>query len=294
MSNAAATARATGATGELAPEVCVPKIAATRARFVETLRSLGLERGADAFVVSDLAVCGLPECFPKAGPELLEFYHDGLAEAVGLDGAPGGTLACITYSFDFVRTRVYDSRTTRTKHGVLNEFLRTRPGAVRSLHPFGSCAALGANADRFMRDCGPSCFGQGSPFTRLIAADARCVVIGKRPGHVPLFHTAEQFVGVPYAYNKRLTGEVTHEGERVDREFTAFLRYKHLDVRYDFPFIYDAMEANVAHRKAPWLRASVAVFSMRAYYDWIAARYERDVHAFLLQPPDYAGDGPPA
>ncbi|HLU55545.1 MAG TPA: aminoglycoside 3-N-acetyltransferase [Pseudonocardia sp.] len=109
----------------------------------------------------------------------------------------------------------FDPRASRAArdNGVLPEFLRTTPGALRSGNPGASVAALGARAEWFTADHPLDYgYGPGSPLAKLVEAGGRVVMIGAPLDTMTLLHHAEHLADLP--------------GKRV--------------IRYEVPFATDA------------------------------------------------------
>ncbi len=93
------------------------------------------------------------------------------------------------------------SRATRD-NGILPEFIRTTPGALRSGNPGASVAALGARAEWLTADHPLDYgYGEGSPLARLVAADGKVLNIGAPRDTMTLLHHAEHLARIP---NKRI------------------------------------------------------------------------------------------
>lgn len=83
-------------------------------------------------------------------------------------------------------------------HGVLAEFIRTTPGALRSGNPGASVAALGAGAEAFTADHPLDYgYGEGSPFARLVAAGGKVLMVGAPLDAMTLLHHAEHLADIP-------------------------------------------------------------------------------------------------
>ncbi len=116
-----------------------------------------------------------------------------------------GTLAVPTFTMtggmaDTLRSGgVFDLRTTPSGTGRITEIIRQHPGAVRSLHPTHSVAALGPRAEWLTeahhRDT--HSFGAISPFVRLIEADGFVLGLGIDLGPVTFVHTVEDLSDFP-------------------------------------------------------------------------------------------------
>ncbi|HCO55961.1 MAG TPA: aminoglycoside 3-N-acetyltransferase [Pelagibacterium sp.] len=87
-------------------------------------------------------------------------------------------------------------------HGVLPEFLRTTPGALRSDNPGASMTAIGARADWLVADHALDYgYGPGSPLARLVEAGGKVLMVGAPHDTMTLIHHAEHLADIP---NKRI------------------------------------------------------------------------------------------
>lgn len=89
------------------------------------------------------------------------------------------------------------SRATRD-HGVLAEFIRTTPGALRSGNPGASVAAIGARASWLTADHPMDYgYGDGSPLAKLVEAGGQVLMVGAPLDTMTLLHHAEHLARVP-------------------------------------------------------------------------------------------------
>ncbi|MDU0575562.1 aminoglycoside 3-N-acetyltransferase [Pseudomonas aeruginosa] len=90
-------------------------------------------------------------------------------------------------------------------NGVLPEFLRTTPGALRSSNPGASIVALGAKAEWFTADHPLDYgYGEGSPLAKLVAAGGKVLMLGAPLDTLTLLHHAEHLAGIPGKRIKRV------------------------------------------------------------------------------------------
>lgn len=102
-------------------------------------------------------------------------------------------------------------------HGVLAEVLRRWPGALRSLNPGASVAAVGARAGWLCADHPLHYgYGPGSPLAKLCGAGGKVLLLGAHFDHVTLLHHAEHLARVPHKRVCRYT--VAIEGRAVEIE----------------------------------------------------------------------------
>ena len=132
------------------------------------LAGLGIEPGDVIFVHSSMKRIGNV----RNGPDTV---IDALLGAVG----PEGTVLMPAYSMP-LRSQVatlenfggFDPLTPPDTVGFLPETFRKREGAVRSIHPTSSVAAMGKMAAEMTagHHLSPTCFGEGTPFHNFLKA----------------------------------------------------------------------------------------------------------------------------
>lgn len=114
------------------------------------------------------------------------------------------------------------SRADRRKMGILTEYLRTRPGAHRSRHPF-SYIAVGQHA-KWITDNHPWQYrdGPGSPLAKLCELGGVVLLLGSPVGDVTLLHHAEHLADVPNKKVDRYRMPVLQDGRRVWMDFEEY------------------------------------------------------------------------
>ncbi len=100
----------------------------------------------------------------------------------------------------------FDPATARAirDNGIFPEFLRTTPGALRSGNPGASIVALGARAAEITADHPLDYgYGPGTPLARLVALNARVLLVGAPLDTMTLLHHAEHLARLPGKRVKR-------------------------------------------------------------------------------------------
>jgi aminoglycoside N3'-acetyltransferase len=181
---------------------------------------------------------------------------DAMLEAIG----PSRTLIMPSYTFSFVRSRVFDAANTPGETGTLSEALRKHEGAVRTTRAIYSHVMAGPDADRFSGASPEHAWGAGSDGEKFLALDALYVTLGL-PWHetCSLFHVPELTEKVPYRYFKRFQGNAILTGGE-ERPIQETMLVRSLDVPADTDFA----PATVAFENLPELRRSEAPFPMQA------------------------------
>ena len=94
--------------------------------------------------------------------------------------------------FDPARTRA------ARQNGMLPEFLRTTPGALRSGNPGASVTALGAKAEWLTADHPLDYgYGPGTPLARLVEGRGKVLMLGAPLDTMTLLHHAEHLAKLP-------------------------------------------------------------------------------------------------
>jgi aminoglycoside N3'-acetyltransferase len=119
-----------------------------------------------------------------------------------------GTLVLPTFPFvrgheEHLRTHPHlDVRTTPTRVGVLNEFVRRLPDARRSIDPDLPVSARGPDALGIVGDLptGPDPKGPDSPFHRVLASGGTLVGLGVTTNYMGLTHVIDARFRHRYAF----------------------------------------------------------------------------------------------
>ena len=248
------------------------------------LAEVGVQPGQVVYLQADLSTVGrvvgaaTREAFCAA-------YLDALFDLLG----PDGTVAMPTYTTQVARfDQAFVWEETPTVLGLLPEYLRTRPGAVRSIHPLHSVTALGAAAERLCSGNSTASFGWHSPFHRLYDSGAKILTIGLPSGYAAgIAHHLEAACALPYVYNKLLKWKPIVGGRPVDKPFTATVRHLDLDFNYD-------LARHVRHlRHQGWVRSGrlggawLHLTDYRVAFDEATARLADDPFYLLVKPPEF-------
>lgn len=172
----------------------------TRQDLVEGLQDIGIKAGCSVLVHSSLSSFGIVEGGAAA-------VIGALREAVG----ERGTLIVPTLTGKKSDSRevppVFDVRKTPCWTGIIPETFRKMDGALRSLHPTHSAAAIGARRnfiveghEKILTPC-----GEGSPYYKNCIIGGYILLIGVDQNSNTTVHTCEEVSNVPYHLHKEIT-----------------------------------------------------------------------------------------
>lgn len=136
---------------------------------------------------------------------------DGLMDVIGQSGA----LAVSTLTHYYPKGPRYDRDTTPTNVGIIAETLRKRPGAVRSLNPTHSIAAIGGRAEELCADhekCATVC-GEGSPYTKLRDMGGKIALLGVDMNRNTTLHSIEDLEDCSYLETRPALRPTYMEGD---------------------------------------------------------------------------------
>lgn len=244
---------------------------------VSLLRQLGLCSGDRVLIHSNFSSLGL---VPEGPAGLL----DALNEVLGSEG----TLIVPAFTFSFCRNEVFNPRTSVATTGVFANLVLSQPSRYRTVHPNHSFVALGVDADKVVEFRSPTSFGKGSSFESMLEHDVKVLLLGVFQNS--FVHYVEQFVGVPYRYEKKFSGVIEEEGRQREETFSFYVRREGIcgteeEDRKPAREIFFAQERCRSVRFAYGMHR---LFSGRYYCDFMAEKLRED-RLFLVDKASYNG-----
>lgn len=246
--------------------------------------AIGLRPGDVVSLKTDIRPLG--PCAEDGREAVLAAHLRALAEAVDLSR---GTIVVSTQSLNLCNTDIpFDPEATPSGGGVLTEYIRRQPGAVRSFHPFVSYTALGRHAQDICGEVSRYAFGLETPKQRLLDLGAICVSLGLQPRFTcSVVHQVESVVGVPFRYLKEFMHPVVRGGEVRREPFYMYVWYRECDLKKDANHKifanYAAHGGTVA--EAPVGRGHVYAYPLKPFFDITVAAFLRDPYMSLETPP---------
>lgn len=129
---------------------------------------------------------------------LVEGGADTVIDAVVEVLGPEGTLMVPTFNY-VLRDAVFDPWNVHSETGAITNALRSRPEAIRSLHPTYSVAVLGKRAAEFTAGHWKTQpVGIDSPIDRLAKAGGYVFLLGVKHDTDSTMHVGEAYADVPY------------------------------------------------------------------------------------------------
>jgi aminoglycoside 3-N-acetyltransferase len=197
------------------------------------------------------------------------------------------TLVFPTFTFSYGNREDFDVRTTPTKMGAINEYIRKLPEAHRSVDPMMSVVSIGEDKN-ILNITGVKSLGEGSIFDNLHHTDGvKFLFLGTRLSECGThMHYIEEQLRVPYRYDMDFYGHVTdYEGNTTEDHRILYVKYR--DVIPCMPHSYEDMlmdKGILLHEHIG--DGDIYTISETDMYRELSASLEQDVNVFLAEPYD--------
>lgn len=202
-----------------------------------------------------------------------------------------GTIFSPAASMNLCNTDIpFDLELTRSHEmGAFAEYVRLLPGAIRSLHPFWSIAAIGPEADRLNKVSRHS-YGVGSPWSHMLELDAIQINFGIHPTRaVTLIHHIETIVGVPYRYTKEFLHPIMNKEKIKYESFYQTVFYADSNIKKRVllnQHYFSEMKLKgllrISHHPSGLV---FYAFRMRDFYDVALKFFLKDIYNYLEEIP---------
>ena len=188
--------------------------------FVDSLKSVGINRSDVIFVHSDISAFGKLCVFDR------EFLFDILIDAMKMAVGEDGTIIMPTFTYSFCKNQNFDITNSKSIVGVLTEHFRKQPAVCRTNHPIFSVAIWGKYKKQLLQT-GKDSFDKDSIFWKLHHLNGKIVFFGAPFQSCTYIHYIEQSHGVPYRFIKSFKGKIKGGNREHLDVCTYFVR--HLD-----------------------------------------------------------------
>ena len=152
---------------------------------------------------------------------------------------PTGTIIVPTFTYSYRRNEVFDVSRSVSINGVFSEYIRKLDGVYRNDDPLVSFAGIGTNVNEIIKRNSKNCFGPGSVFESMFAANAKFIGfgVGWDDGYSFMMHL-EKLANVPFREDRLFVGKsigkngVTFVDEAVHFVRNDFREYRRSRTKY--------------------------------------------------------------
>ena len=142
---------------------------------------------------------------------------------------PNGTIICPTFSFSFIKSKIFDVKNTKCDLGYFENYFLNQKNIIRSKHPIYSMAVLGKNK-QIVKPCGRFSFGMNSPFANFLNYDVKFLNIGiKWIDTCTYLHHIEHLNGINHRFYKPTKGKIIFRGKTKTDVFYNPVRFMKLN-----------------------------------------------------------------
>lgn len=195
------------------------------------------------------------------------------------------TVVFPTFTFSYGNKEDFDVRTTTTKMGMFNEYVRKLPEAKRSVDPMMSVVVFGKEKG-LLNITGEKSLGEGSIFDNLHKAEGvRFLFLGTSLGMCGThMHYVEEQLRVPYRYDMDFYGHVTdYDGNTKEDHRILYVKYRDI-----LPAVPPSFEQMLIAKK---LMPEASLGANKVYsitevdmYRELVEALKKDVNVFLAEP----------
>lgn len=258
-------------------------MAYTFSELKDSYAKLGVAPGRVVYVTSDLVRLMAYEVMDRTA--IVDAHFRALTELLG----PDGTLVVPTGSTNLCNTDTPFDPATTPVHGVgqLSEYVRTRPGARRSFHPFVSYAAYGRRAEEISADVSRHAYGPETPEARMVALDALSISVGLYPRHTcSTVHHVEHLMAVPYRYTKEFIHPVMRDGRLVREPFYLYVWYRDCGIRRsNTKWIFERLDETDLVQSRPVGAGHIHAYSMPRFVTMVTRLMMENIYIWCDTPP---------
>lgn len=184
--------------------------------FYRALNQLGVAKGDNLFVHSDLLRLG----YPIIGPMM---YLETLKQIIG----PEGSIVAPAFTFSYMKTRNYHFKQTHPiEMGFISNQILDSDGTIRTKHPLHSVAIHGPLGAKYKDFETFSAYSEDGIFHKLLTDEVKILLLGATPSHISFSHLSEELYNVPYRKMLHVYGDVQFSENdcRKDVLFNFFAR----------------------------------------------------------------------
>ncbi|MEN6431738.1 MAG: AAC(3) family N-acetyltransferase [Smithella sp.] len=194
------------------------------------------------------------------------------------------TICVPTFTFSFCNGESYDILNSRSKMGVLNEYIRKLPAAKRSRDPLMSFAIIGRDTD-LVDGVGHFSVGTRSTFDLIHhKKDVKFLFFGARLYECFTYtHYVEEKEAVPYRYNRNFTGTIINGNDKHEDTYTLFVRYRNVIPTSEDKFERYLLTHNLMKKEICGDTTISSIDELTAY-EAISSRIKEDIDYLLAQP----------
>ena len=251
----------------------------------EAYIKVGVEKGRTVMLRTDVRLLGPYNSDDQR--DLLPAHFNALSEL--LDFGEGTLVVSASSTYLCNTDTPFDPEKTRSERGVLTEYIRKQPGAVRSFHPFMSYVSIGKHADYICNDVSRHAFGPETPKDRMLNLDTLYLGLGLEPRKTcTVVHHAEMMMGVPYRYTKEFCHPVVRNDGIRKELFYLYVWYKEMELRRNrnVNIFKHFIDSGYTFREAKLGKGKIYSYSMSEFYKSSVNFLKDDIYGWLDEPPE--------
>lgn len=251
----------------------------TYGKIVSTMKRIGADQCDVLFIHSEISFGRLEKGIKRT--EIKQLLLDAIKEL------NVKTIIFPTFTFSFCNQQTYDRDHSSTAMGMLPEYVRKLPDAVRSDDPILSVAILGEK-EGFDKMIGKSSCGEGGIFHILHKSNKKVkfMFFGTSPLMCFTYlHYVEECVNVPYRYLRRFKGNVIEDGMEKEKEIELYVRYNGVTATLPAGFMQELVQRGIV-RVENIGDSEISVADEKTSYEYIYEMLKKNPYICAIMPED--------
>ena len=185
---------------------------------INALKKVGLKKGMDIFVHSNLAYFGKP-IFKLNLKNIDNFFLKQIKKIIGKNG----NIVVPTFTYSYCNNQTFNPAQINKKMGKFSEVVQLDENSKRSYDPLFSVSVIGNKANYYTELKDKNCFGEKSFWAKFLENDGQ--ILGLNFGIAcTIFHHFEWLVKVPYRFEKKFIGKTKLKNKKIITESIFFCR----------------------------------------------------------------------
>ena len=196
----------------------MPKFDYTSKGIVQALKKVGLRKGMDVFIHSNLPFFGKPN-FEFNLKNIDNFFLKQIKNIIGKNG----NIVVPAFTYSYCNNQIYDPKKVNKKMGKFSEVVQLDKNSKRSNDPIFSVSVIGNKANYYTDFKDNNCFGKKSFWSKFLKNNG--YILGLNFGIAcTIFHHFEWLVQAPYRFEKKFTGTTKIKNKKIVTDSIFFCR----------------------------------------------------------------------
>ncbi|GAU80035.1 AAC(3) family N-acetyltransferase [Fusibacter sp. 3D3] len=231
----------------------------------------GIKKGDIVFSHSNIGFFG-PLQGVNSKNEYCRIIYQTLMDIIGKNG----TFILPSFTYSGFNQEIFDKRITKSKMGILSEYVRNLPNALRSEDPNFSVVAVGKDAEYFIAEVDNYSFGAKSFWSKFMEKDGLFCNFNFDSAST-FIHFVEKSLNVDYRFDKGFKCKIMKDGKVEDEIFYHYVYDLEItENKTSFEKFHEYVIENGYAKQVKLGKGEVVTISAKQTYDVVKNQIEID------------------